>query len=97
MPVQRFRVVVLVRGVPQLDRQVRRAGRYCQLLPLLLRSPRTHHGTLGIKVNVHDGLGVAFDCPLKLASLPVPYLHARVFARAGQDGPCRVERYTCDG
>ena len=50
-----------------------------------------------VKVEVHDGLGVALEGALKLAGFPVPYLDGCVLACRCDDGVLGVEGDAGDG
>ena len=72
MPRQRPRVLVPVRRVPQLDRQVGAAAR------------QQRSSARAAEVDVQHSLSVPFQCSLQLAQFPVPDLDCRVFGAGCQ-------------
>ncbi len=76
-------ILVLIRGIPQLNGHVRAAG----------RKQRTPAGAA--KVDIQNGLCVTLDGPLQLAELPVPDLDGVILRARGKRGEDRVECDTC--
>lgn len=89
--VQRLDVLPVVVGVPDLEREVRRAGNWGKSKRVSAAASSsqvrelhqlTEEVALAVKVDVLHGFRVALDRPLKVSRLPIPHLQTRILARA---------------
>ena len=95
-----LRILPLVLRVPYFDEEIGGAGDWWN--KKLVDSERkektiTEEMTPMVKVEVHDGLGVALEGTLEFARFPVPYLDCCVLACRGDDGVLGVEGDAGDG